>query len=141
MLHKTTTVVLCLLQHVVCFVMAEKRSVKNSSFTGTQVLGLACTNSLGQYGILASTHDGIVTDNSWWCSSEVQVGWATPEFTMNGSGGTGSWQPATEVASYKQRFQRGLASISSKAKWIWTGRSKTVFCRKGRGNICRWCWP
>ena len=41
----------------------------------TRVLGISCQDTGGEYGIVASTDNGIVTDDSWLCSSTLVDGW------------------------------------------------------------------
>ena len=47
------------------------------------MIGIACWdyhNTHGAYGIVASTDNGLVTDDSWLCSSKLVKGWNKPGF-------------------------------------------------------------
>ena len=46
----------------------------------TKVIGIACKDNGGGYGIVASTDDGVVTDDTWVCSSKYVEGWNKPGF-------------------------------------------------------------
>ena len=46
----------------------------------TKVIGIACEDLVGRYGIVASTDSGIVTDDTWVCSSKYVDGWNKPGF-------------------------------------------------------------
>ena len=49
--------------------------------SGTRVLGIECINHSQFGGIVASTTDGLVTDETWLCSNNHELeGWAEPEF-------------------------------------------------------------
>ena len=39
------------------------------------MIRIECDDNGDEYGIVASTDDGIVTDDSWLCSSERVRGW------------------------------------------------------------------
>ena len=66
----------------------EKALEGNSPFTvytaavpaATKVIGIACKDIGGHYGLVASTDDGIVTDDTWVCSSKHVEGWNKPGF-------------------------------------------------------------
>ena len=46
----------------------------------TKVIGIACKDIGGHYGLVASTDDGVVTDDTWVCSSKHVEGWNKPGF-------------------------------------------------------------
>ena len=46
----------------------------------TKVIWIACYDYGGHYGIVASTDNGIVTDDTWVCSSKHVEGWNKPGF-------------------------------------------------------------
>ena len=77
---------------------------KSSQLTipgGTQVLAIECLDTGGEEGILASTEDGGVTDETWSCSRDPVEGWTGPGFqdpggsftkaTLEGTNGLGPW--------------------------------------------------
>ena len=51
----------------------------------TKVLGIACKDKYGAFGIVASLDNGIVTDESWFCSSTFVSGWNLPGFQDSNS--------------------------------------------------------
>ena len=46
----------------------------------TVVLGIKCKDNGGLFGIVASLSNGIITDDSWSCSSTFVTGWNLPDF-------------------------------------------------------------
>ena len=46
----------------------------------TKVIGIACKDRADHYGIVASTDDGVATDDTWVCSSKLVEGWNKPGF-------------------------------------------------------------
>ena len=81
----------------------------------------------GSSGILASTSTGVVTDDSWKCSSELQTpGWHEPNFD------DAAWAQARVVAPNDGSSFAFIADISPDAKWIWAEdtSSHVAFCRK-----------
>ena len=70
---------------------------KTSTLTipaGTSVIAIECVDLGAQEGIIVSTDDGLVTDESWMCSSRQEGGaldgWTMPGFTDP----MGAFQPA-----------------------------------------------
>lgn len=98
--------------------------------TETRVIALECEDTGWDYGILASTDQGIITNDTWWCSSELQDGWADVNFVAN-------WNPAKEVAlNGEEDFLLKISDIADEAMWIWTNdTSRKVYCRNVLGNI------
>lgn len=97
----------------------------------TQVIALECKDrGWGYYGILASTDQGIVTDDTWWCSSELQTGWANTNFSR-----VSNWNPAKGIAFHGEAPWLIVRDIADEAMWIWTNSvSGNAYCRN-RGNI------
>ena len=85
-------------------------------------------NSYGWF--LGSFSDGIVTDNSWKCTTRYSVGWNTPTFDDS------VWPAA--VSTVKNGLM--VLGIASNAELIWIGPygtccQLTVYCRKKLGKI------
>lgn len=96
------------------------------------MVALECEDDGSQiYGILASTDRGVVTDDTWWCSSVLQAGWADIGFSIVGS----PWTPATEFGVHGQPPWGKLPGIADEAMWIWTDTYYSkVYCRKMLGR-------
>ena len=78
-------------------------------------------------GFLASTSTGVVTDDSWKCSSQQQAQWHRPGFD------DAAWSQALVRGTHGDaRWESYHPQISAQAKWIWAhGTNAThVFCRK-----------
>ena len=100
---------------------------------GTKVLGIECQDQGGSKGILASTTDGQMTDESWSCSSNQNLrGWAEPGFTD-----TDGDFPTPSDLKLNEDGPGGLRpNISKDVRWIW-GNKNSAFsvCRKKIGSI------
>ena len=57
---------------------------------GTSVVAIECVDLGSAEGILVSSDSGLVTDESWLCSSSREAGWTMPGFTDP----MGAFQPA-----------------------------------------------
>ena len=51
----------------------------------TVVLGIKCKDLGGLFGIVASLSNGLITDDSWFCSSTEVPGWNLPGFNDTNS--------------------------------------------------------
>ena len=93
----------------------------------TKVIAVAATNSRLPPGILGSSSNGLVTNSSWKCSEQVNHGWKSPDFDDH------NWPPAKELKRHGDRPTDGpggyIAGIDPPAKWIWTKRSRSCYCR------------
>eukprot|EP00092_Neocalanus_flemingeri_P066723 GFUD01081324.1.p1 GENE.GFUD01081324.1~~GFUD01081324.1.p1 ORF type:complete len:513 (+),score=54.68 GFUD01081324.1:23-1540(+) len=103
----------------------------------TKVLGIECQNIKvpeGNYwGILASTEDGVVTDESWSCTSNQNlVGWAELEFEDT----EGDFSAASTVTGPSTVVSR--PNISPSAQWIWSQASEFASCKKILGCQSGW---
>lgn len=95
---------------------------------GTQVIGIKCEDKGGDYGIVASLSNGIVTDTdgSWSCSSKYVPEWNLPGFVDKDS----DFSPAKDGNAYKNEFRPG--SIAKTSKVIWGPDRKpytSAYCR------------
>jgi len=95
---------------------------------GTRVLGIECQDAGGAYGILASTANGILTDQSWTCTSTQNIqGWSKPEFIDTNSDFSAS-SPSYSDLQPKNPLEP--EKISKEAKWIWGPKANGwAFCK------------
>lgn len=94
---------------------------------GTKVVGIECDDVGVVGGILASFSTGMVTDDTWQCSSRFSPSWASFSFA-------GNWPSAHKIGKHGMSPWNTISEISSNAQWIWTpgwhGQDTKVFCRK-----------
>ena len=91
----------------------------------TRVLSVA-GKELGQKNsaILGSTSNGLVTNETWKCSSVLSPGWNSPDFDDR------DWPFAQVIANHGDLPWRKIRGIVETAKWIWAKNYKhTVYCR------------
>ena len=104
----------------------QRNLVSSVSLDGVCVLTVFAVTVDSQFGILAETSSGVVTDASWKCSAVDVVGWDLADFD------DAAWAQAQVVAENDGDVFAFFAEISSEAKWIWaqdTSRSR-AYCRK-----------
>merc|ERR1712106_347381 len=91
--------------------------------SGTRVLGIECLDAGGGYGILASTANGLITDQSWTCTSKQNIpGWSKPGFTDTNSDFSA---PSHGLGNPLQPKK-----IAKNAKWIWGPKANGwAFCK------------
>ena len=91
----------------------------------TRVLSVAGKDYGGGYlGILGSTSNGQVTNETWKCSSVLSSGWNSPNFDDQ------SWPLAKVIGNHGDRPWGTLNGIAVTAKWIWGDtNSNTAYCR------------
>ena len=90
----------------------------------TRVLSVAGIDLGGNFGILGSMSNGLVTDESWKCSSFPYPGWNFPDFDDQG------WHSASVIANHGDNPWKTIDGIATAAKWIWANnKSKTAYCR------------
>ena len=78
----------------------------------------------GHLGILGSTSNGQVTNETWKCSSVLSSGWNSPNFDDQ------SWLLAKVIANHSDSPWGTLNGIAVTAKWIWGDtNSNTAYCR------------
>ena len=87
----------------------------------TRVLSVAGENTEGAFrGILGSTSNGEMTNETWKCSSVLSPGWNSPDFDDQ------DW-PFARVEDHPWGTIHGIAET---AKWIWANNNEdTVYCR------------
>ena len=75
-------------------------------------------------GIIGSTSHGLVTDGTWKCSSDLPVGWNSPDFDDQDC-------PLAKVVGINGDHPWGkIHGIAEMAKWIWADNNKdVVYCR------------
>ena len=103
-----------------------------SILKSTKVIGIACVNSRGQYGILGSVADEsdkdvLLTGSYWGCSNKLEDGWERADFVEGVN-----WLAAVELIESDYYNKKGpWRAISTQSKVIWTNRDdRTVYCRK-----------
>ena len=90
----------------------------------TRVLSEAGKDYGGYLGILGSTSNGQVTNETWKCSSVLSSGWNSPDFDDQ------SWPLAKVIANHGRSPWNTLNGIAVTAKWIWENtNSNTTYCR------------
>ena len=91
----------------------------------TRVLSVTGKDYGGGYlGILGSTSNGQVTNETWKCSSVLSSGWNSPDFDDQ------SWPLAKVIANHGESPWNTLNGIAMTAKWIWENtNSNTAYCR------------
>ena len=90
------------------------------------VLAINVVDYSSNFGLLASTSTGVVTNASWKCSSGVeQTGWHLPDFD------DAAWSQAW-VTSANGGSSSRFPGISWQADWIWVQDSSAdiIYCRK-----------
>ena len=82
------------------------------------------THAGGFFGIIGSTSHGLVTDGTWKCSSDLHVGWNSPDFDDQ------EWPLAKVIANHGDKPWKTIDGIAETAKWIWADNNKdVVYCR------------
>lgn len=90
----------------------------------TRVISVKGKDWGSQFGILGSFSNGLVTNESWKCSSVLYSGWNSPDFNDQ------LWPFAKVVGNHGDSPWGFIASIAQTAKWIWTaGQYDDVYCR------------
>ena len=91
----------------------------------TRVLSVAGEDYGGGFlGILGSTSNGQVTNETWKCSSVLYPRWNLPDFGDQG------WHSANVIANHGDNPWKTINGIATAAKWIWANnKSKTAYCR------------
>ena len=95
--------------------------------TSTCVIAIeALNNSPGPMGLIASTDDGVVTDDTWRCTSQEEADWFSETFDDS------HWPSAHMWYDNGDGYWNQISSINSDAKWIWTENQNelSIFCRK-----------
>ena len=76
------------------------------------------------FGILGSTSNGLLTNETWKCSSDFYPGWNSPDFDDL------DWPFAREIADHGDETWGKIPGIAETAKWIWANNYEhTVYCR------------
>ena len=90
----------------------------------TRVLSVVGKDYVGYLGLLGSTSNGQVTNETWKCSSVLSSGWNSPDFDDQ------SWPLAKVIANHGDSPWNTLNGIEMTAKWIWENtNSNTTYCR------------
>ena len=91
----------------------------------TRVLSVAGKNTAGGFfGIIGSTSHGLVTDETWKCSSDLHSEWNSPDFDDQ------DWPLAKVIANHGDHPWYIIDGIAETAKWIWANNDEEyVYCR------------
>ena len=91
----------------------------------TRVLSVAGKDYGGRYlGILGSTSNGQVTNETWKCSSVLYPRWNFPDFDDQG------WHSANIIVDHGDNPWNTINGIATAAKWISANnKSNTAYCR------------
>ena len=105
--------------------------------SGSEVIALKCQGRLPPWegGILGSFSSGLVTDSSWKCTAQYELGWNMKSYNDE------QWPNAV---SYKKNLPMSLPwgqrdNVLSNAQWIWTQDNEndtTIYCRHELVNRC-----
>ena len=88
------------------------------------VIGRNVPDEKNLHGILGSTSNGLLTNETWKCNSDLYPGWNSPDFDDKG------WPSAKVVANHGVLPWRKRHGIAETAKWIWADNyNDTVYCR------------
>ncbi|CAH3030526.1 unnamed protein product, partial [Porites evermanni] len=81
----------------------------------TRVLSVIGTDVGGGFGILGSTTNGLLTNESWKCTGVLYPGWNSPDFDDQ------NWPSARVfgVNSADSPWGKMISGIETTAKWIW----------------------
>ena len=75
-------------------------------------------------GILGSTSNGLLTNETWKCSSDLYPGWNSPDFDDR------DWPLAKVVGNHGDDPWKTRDGIAKAAKWIWANNTEyVVYCR------------
>ena len=99
---------------------SECRVASNFLILGnTRVISVQGKSTSGQYGILGSFSNGLVTNENWKCSGNWSSEWNYPDFDDS------HWPHAVAIGN-----NGIIPGISKAAKWIWTNAHYSkVYCR------------
>ena len=91
----------------------------------TRVLSVAGEDYGGAFrGILGSTSNGQVTNETWKCSSVLSPGWNSTDFDDQ------DWPFARVIANHGDFPWGTIQGIAETAKWIWANNNEdNVYCR------------
>ena len=92
------------------------------------VVAIKCDDVGGAGGIIASTSNDMITDNSWKCTANYYSGWESTLYDDS------SWPSAYQIGPSYSPPWGYIAGIKPSAQWIWTtgweGTHTTVYCRR-----------
>ena len=91
----------------------------------SRVISVAGKDAGSEFGILGSFSNGLVTNESWKCSSVLYPGWNSPDFDDR------QWPYAVVIKNHGDSPWGFINGIAKTAKWIWTAGQddNEVFCR------------
>ena len=92
----------------------------------TRVLSVAGKDKGSKFGIIGSTSHGLVTNETWKCSSysDLPSEWNSPDFDDQ------DWPLAKVIANNGASPWGKILGIAETAKWIWANNNEDfVYCR------------
>ena len=90
----------------------------------TRVISVEGTDTGFLFGILGSTSNGLLTNETWKCKGVFQQGWTSPDFDDK------DWPSANVVGNHGDKPWKTISGIARTAKWIWTNNNTGfVYCR------------
>ena len=92
----------------------------------TRVISVIGRNVPGPpyFGILGSTSNGLLTNKTWKCNSDLYHGWTSPDFDDR------DWPLAKVVGNHGDKPWETIDGIAETAKWIWANEDQDiVYCR------------
>ena len=96
----------------------------------SRLLAIQCEDTALIGGIMVSDDAGMITDDSWRCSTTWQYGWHQLDFIENPA----IWGVPLVYGTNGNTAWPYIHGISSSAQWIWYGPNygarATIYCRK-----------
>ena len=88
------------------------------------VIGRNVPDRTNYHEILGLTSNGILTNETWKCSSDLYHGWTSPDFDDR------DWPLAKVIVNHGDKPWDKIDGIAETAKWIWANKDKgVVYCR------------
>lgn len=91
----------------------------------TRVISVKGSDMGGLFGILGSANNGLITNETWKCTSVLYPGWNSPDFDDT------NWPFVRVIASHIDEPWGLINGIKNTTKWIWAADSDNtpVYCR------------
>ena len=91
----------------------------------SRVISVKGSDLGAEFGILGSTNNGLITNETWKCTSVLYLGWNSPDFDDT------NWPCTRVIASNIDQPWALINGIKNTAKWIWAADSDKSpdYCR------------